>query len=480
MRYGDGGTSAQGEAMRLRVAFALMGAALAFALGGCATVYNLPLNKPSATPFAGTLIQAAQAAERKSDTGGTVVGLAFSGGGTRAAAFAYGVLKQLERTPTPHVGGHDLLDHVGIVSGVSGGSVIAAYYGLKGRAALFDFRQQFLTQDVMAALNTRVSLINVDRALGGGVNTDNRLRDWFNAHLFHDATFGALIGRRPIVLINATDIYNRTPFLFAPVTFAAMCSDIAEYPVAGAVAASSAVPGAFAPIVIQSFHGDCKTPLPPTVMQAAAKPGNSPLVYSFAKGLERAHSGQIKYVKLLDGGLVDNYGLSGLTIARVASGTPYGPLQPREAVNLRRLLFVVVDAGVGPQGDWSQTVEGPTGKELIGAVMDAMLDASKRSSYAAFQATMENWRNQLIRWRCGLKNAEVAHLRGKSGHWSCRDVKFTIVHVSFDELDPARAKQLNEVPTSFSLPAASVDALTQAGGDALEANPGYNSFVKGL
>ncbi len=464
--------------MRIRVAFTLMGIALA--LGGCATVYNLPLNKPSTNPFAGTLIQAAQAAERKGDTGGTVVGLAFSGGGTRAAAFAFGVLKQLQRTPTPHIGGRDLLDHVGIVSGVSGGSVIAAYYGLKGRAALDDFRRQFLTQDVMAALNTRVSLINVDRALGGGVNTDNELRDWFNAHLFHDATFGALIGRRPIVLINATDIYSRTPFLFAPLTFAAMCSNLAEYPVAGAVAASAAVPGAFAPIVIESFHGECKTPLPAMVAQAAGKPGESPLLYAYAKGLERARSGQVKYVKLLDGGLADNYGLSGLTIARAASGTPYGPLRPAEAANLRRFLFVVVDAGVGPQGNWSQTVEGPVGKELIGAVMDTMLDANKRSSYAAFQATMNNWRGQLIRWRCGLKSAEVARLRGKAGRWNCRDVKFTIVRVSFEQLDAERAKRLNAVPTSFTLPAASVDELTQAGGDALKTNPAYQSFLRGL
>ena len=464
--------------MRFRVAFALIGAT--FALGACATVHNLPLNTPSANPFAGTLIQAAQAAERKDDSGGTVVGLAFSGGGTRAAAFAYGVLKQMERTPTPHIGGRDLLDHVGIVSGVSGGSVIAAYYGLKGRAALADFREQFLTQDVMAALNTDVNIVNINRALGGGVNTDNRMRDWLNAHLFHGATFSRLIAHRPITLINATDIYNRTPFLFAPVTFAAMCSDIADYPVAGAVAASSAVPGVFAPVVIESFHGKCKTPLPPTVVEAASKPGESPLVYSFAQGLQRAHSGQVKYIKLLDGGLVDNYGLSGLTIARAASGTPYGPLQPREAVNLRRLLFVVVDAGIGPQGDWSQTVEGPSGKELVGAVMDAMLDANKRSSYAAFQATMNDWRNELVRWRCGLKSAEVARLRGKGGRWSCRDVKFTIARVSFEQLDAARAKQLNEVPTSFTLPAASVDELTQAGADALKANPAYVSFVRGL
>ena len=466
--------------MRIRAAFALLGAALS--LGACASVHNLPLNTPSANPFAGTLIQAAQAAERKdrAETGSTVVGLAFSGGGTRAAAFAYGVLKQMERTPTPRAGGRDLLDHVGIVSGVSGGSIIAAYYGLKGRAALADFRQQFLTQDLMAQLDTDVSLINVGRALGGGVNTDNRLRDWFNAHLYHNATFRALIGRRPIVLINATDIYNRTPFLFAPVSFAAMCSDIAEYPVAGAVAASAAVPGAFAPVVIESFHGECKTPLPPTIVQAAERPGDSPLLYSFAKGLQRAHSGQVKYVKLLDGGLVDNYGLSGITIARAASGTPYGPLRPEEAVNLRRLLFVVVDAGVAPQSEWSQTLEGPSGKDLVSAMMDAMLDASKRSSYAAFEATMKNWRDQLVRWRCGLKSAEVARLRGKGGRWSCRDVKFTIMRVSFEQLDAARAKKLNEVPTSFTLPAASVDELTQAGADALKSDPAYRSFLRGL
>ena len=376
--------------MRIRVACAL--ASIALALGGCASVHNIPLNKPSANPFAGTFIQAAQAAERKDrdETGGTVVGLAFSGGGTRAAAFSYGVLKQMERTPTPHIGGRDLLDHIKIVSGVSGGSVIAAYYGLKGRAALADFRQQFLTQDVMAALNTNVSLVNIDRALGGGVNTDNRLRDWFNAHLFHDATFSALIARRPIVLINATDIYNRTPFLFAPVTFAAMCSDIAEYPVAGAVAASAAVPGAFAPVVIKSFHGECKTPLPPTMAKAAKAPGDSPLVYAFAKGLERARSGQVKYVKLLDGGLVDNYGLSGITIARAVSGTPYGPLQPKEAVKLTPPLVCRGGCGRRTAGQLGRRRwKGPAARRLVGAVMDAMLDANKRSSYAAFQATMQ-------------------------------------------------------------------------------------------
>jgi NTE family protein len=457
--------------------------AAALTLSACATVHNLPLNRPSANPFAGSLIQAAAAAEREqprqAGDDSTIVGLAFSGGGTRAAAFAYGVLEQLRRTPAQRAEpGGNLLGRVDIVSGVSGGSIIAAYLGLQGPAALGGFRQDFLDQDLMAALNTNITLINVGRALGGGVNTDNRLRDWLNAHLYHDATFGQLLARRPIVLINATDIYNRTPFLFSPTTFAALCSDFGRYPVAGAVAASAAVPGAFAPIIIESFPSSCRTPLPARIAQAANNPGDSPLLHSYAMALERVRTGQVKYVKLFDGGLVDNYGLSGMTIARAAAGTPYGPLLPAEAVKLRRLLFLVVDAGRGPQGGWSQTLDGPTGRELFGAVIDTVVDANTRTSYAAFDATMRNWRDELVRWRCGLKHEEVARLRGTAGRWNCRDLKFIIGRVSFEQLDAARVKALNEVPTSFTLPPATIDEVVRAGGDALQANPEFQKFLK--
>ena len=469
--------------MRARIAFVV--SIMALWLGGCATVHNLPLNLPAANPFDGLVGSAAAAAadqqRRLGDDNGRVIGLAFSGGGTRAAAFSYGVLGQLARTPI--AGGNargDLLDRVDVVSGVSGGSITAAYYALKGRAALTDFRQRFLVQDVMAQLDTRVSLINVSRALGGGANTDERLRDWYNANLFDGATFGAVIARRkPILLINATDVYSRTPFVFAPQTFAALCSDITKYQLAEAVAASGAVPGAFAPVVLKTYPGECKVPLPKWVVEAAKNSSGSPLVHSFAKALVLAHTGQVKYIKLFDGGMVDNYGLSGITIMRAASLTPYGPLRPEEAVDLRRLLFLVVDAGRGPAGRWDQTLEGPSGKELVGAVFDAIIDANSRSSYAAFAATMQNWRDAIVRWRCGLKSAEVARLRGRRGPWNCRDLKITVGRVAFDALDAKRAAFLNKVPTSLTLPPETVDALAQAGGDALQLNPEFQAFVKG-
>ncbi len=153
----------------MRICGVLRVTAIALGLGACATIHNLPLNTPTAAPLLVTPAEAAArlagAEKAHGENTGAIIGLAFSGGGTRAAAFAYGVLDQLARTPSRDRNRRDLLDHVGIISGVSGGSIMAAYYGLKGRAALADFRQEFLTQDLMAELNTNVSLINLGRAL---------------------------------------------------------------------------------------------------------------------------------------------------------------------------------------------------------------------------------------------------------------------------------------------------------------------------
>ena len=69
----------------------------------------------------------------------TLIILAFSGGGTRAAAFSYGVLEALRRSEIVGPQGKKgrLLDEVDIITGVSGGSFTALAYGLYGEK-LFD------------------------------------------------------------------------------------------------------------------------------------------------------------------------------------------------------------------------------------------------------------------------------------------------------------------------------------------------------
>src|SRR5215467_3799561 len=410
-----------------------------------------------------------------------VVALSFSGGGMRAAAFSYGVLEGFDQTRVPTRSGTvSLLDRLDFLSGVSGGSILAAYYGLKGRAAIADFRQRFLLVNAEESLQTDLSLGNVARGLSGGVNDATKFPVWLDAHLYGQATFKDLLRRpRPRIWINAADIYDRTTFIFAPVTFSALCSDLASYPVSLAVGASAAVPVVFAPIVIQNYHGSCSTPLPAWVARVRNDPNASPLIKSYADALERYRSGAINYVKLLDGGLVDNYGLAGFTVARLAANTPFGPLAPQQAVKLRRFLFLVVDSGRAPSGQWAQTVPGPSGVDLIMATSDTATESGAIGSYSAFDATMSDWRKTLISWRCGLSEAD-RHRFGVPPNWNCRDLEFYISRISFDLLGPERSAVLNKVETRFKLPPDQIDMLVTAGRDALSVNPKFRAFVTSL
>ncbi|MGO9612803.1 MAG: patatin-like phospholipase family protein [Dissulfurispiraceae bacterium] len=71
--------------------------------------------------------------------------LTFSGGGTRAAAFSYGVLEELRATEVTLDGKkRRLIDEVDAISAVSGGSFTAGYYGLFGECIFEDFESKFL------------------------------------------------------------------------------------------------------------------------------------------------------------------------------------------------------------------------------------------------------------------------------------------------------------------------------------------------
>lgn len=445
------------------------GAVLAAALAcvtSCASISNFPVNAPLDSDREATLNALPEL------RGDTAIALAFSGGGTRAAAFAHGVMGGLDRMQAP--GGSSYLDHVVFVSGVSGGSVAAAYFGLKGKAALADFREKFLTRNAEEDLVTNVNLRTLARGLRGGVNDATRLPVWLDQNLFDNATMGDLIQPgKPIVWINASDLFNRTPFHFAPMTFAALCSDIRQYPLSQAVAASAAVPVAFAPIVLESFPNACAARLPAWVDRAIANRSSGAQVRAFARSLVRYRdAGQIRYVKLADGGLTDNFGLAGLVIARAAADRPYLPLTPDRAVQLRRLVFVIVNSGSAPEGEWALSVEGPSGAALIRAITDTAIESTVRSGFDAFRLSVREWENATRKWRCGLPAAEARRL-GARANWRCSGIKFEIAEVAFDQLELQRASRLSAVPTRFNLPTEDIDLVIQAGTDAVLAHPAF-------
>jgi NTE family protein len=56
----------------------------------------------------------------------------------------------------------------------------------------------------------------------------------------------------------------------------------------------------------------------------------------------------------------------------------------------------VVDANTGVSGTWVNSVEGPSGVELVQAVAGTAIDASVSTSFTAFDRTMGDWQSSLI------------------------------------------------------------------------------------
>ena len=444
-------------------------------LASCASLDTSPINRPS---------EAALTAPASADlfTDGedsdTLVGLTFSGGGTRASAFAFGVLQAFAETEV--AGGSNLLDRVDFVSGVSGGSVTAAYFGLKGRDALGDFRERFLIQNAEADLNTNpLNPGTLAKVWSGGANDRSNLPRWLDRHLFEGATFRSILAKkRPTVWINASDIAHHTPFVFEPETLRALCSDLADVPISDAVAASAAVPVIFAPVTLETFPDRCAYEMPRWVRWASEQANAPALLKGYARALKAYRdAGQVRWLRLLDGGLTDNFGLAGLTIARAAADTPYAPMSPRRAARLKRALFLVVNSGRGSDTEWTRTEAGPTVAPLLMAVVDTGIDASVRQGFDAFQLTVARWQQDLIDWRCRLSPAEVARLVGTTRGWNCRDVKFLTGEVAFDQL-PEEKEKLMAIATRFVLPADEVDLLIEAGRKATRRNPVVNGFLR--
>ena len=456
--------------------FRVTGLALcAASLSSCATIYDAPINLPLATAEAARFDATGTIPTNGKDL---LIGLAFSGGGSRAAAFSYGVLLGFDRTSTGR--GVLLLDSVHYISGVSGGAITAAYFGLKGRSSFSDFRERFLLRNAEESLSTPFTPIGLIRAYQGGTNDASQFTQWLDQNLFQGATFKQLdTPNHPHILINASDIYNRTPFVFNETTFKAICSDLNSYPIANAVAASAAMPLIFAPMVLTSYADRCRTAPPKWVAEAQNNPAASPLLKASAEAIVRYRNGSEPFIKLLDGGLVDYYGLSGFTISRLSADTAYEPLTSRQAVKIRRVLFLAVDAGTGLSGDWVQSVEGPTAPELLMAAANTSTDSSARLSFTAFDRIISDWREALVHWRCGLSQGE-RQAYGLVDRWDCRDLKLFVGHLEFDQLGAQRSSDLKSIPPRFRLSPDQVDMLASAGQDALRTNSTFRAFLSSL
>ena len=85
------------------------------------------------------------------------------------------------------------------------------------------------------------------------------------------------------------------------------------------------MPMVFAPIMLQALLDRCAATIPGWIDRARHNPSTLPVLKEFAAAIIRWRDGSVLYIKLLDRGLVDNYGLSEFIIALLSAEPPHGP-----------------------------------------------------------------------------------------------------------------------------------------------------------
>ena len=263
------------------------------------------------------------------------LGLALSGGGFRAALFHIGVLARLAE--------RDLLRHVAVISTVSGGAIIGAFYYLKVKQLLEGAREDDLApsaaayrqlvreveEEFLSALQVNLRMmafadrLQNARMLASEYSSSQRFADLFDTHFFkpitgddptplHDIPIRIREDRDvvvPTLILNATAL--NTGHLFQMTgTF------VGESSVSSVVGGTSTMPllprlamddPALSPAQRNRLR---QITLGQAVAASCCVPG---LFEPFSlAGLYRDESGEEVVVRLVDGGVFDNQGLVSL------------------------------------------------------------------------------------------------------------------------------------------------------------------------
>jgi len=399
------------------------------------------------------------------DVGDIALLMSFSGGGTRAAAVAYGVMQELRDTPVTSRGKSErLLDEIDVITSVSGGSFTAAYYGLHGDRLFDDFEDRFLRLDVSNGLLLRLLMPqNWLRLLTPFYNRSNLAIDYYDDKIFDGATYADMEkANGPLVQINSTNISAGTRFTFIQPNFDLICSDLSKVRVAEAVTASSAVPVVFPTIILENYAGRCSYEEPEWLEEALEMRKTRPRRYHIASTMRSyTDSDEHPYLHLVDGGISDNLGVRGPLDSVIVGGGIWDRLKQLGTEPPRHLVFIVVNSATEPARPFRLRPKPPGIGELLSSITDTQLH---RYNYETMELLDEN----MQRWAASLDR-----------HGD--PVQVHLIEIAEHQIDdPGDRKFFNNVPTSLSLDDETVDRLIEIGRRLLRESPDFKNLVSRL
>jgi NTE family protein len=399
-----------------------------------------------------------------------IAAVTLSGGGARAAAFGLGVLQELNATRF-ELGGREttFLDEVGLVSGVSGGSILASYYAAFGNETFERFERDFLLVNFQTGLirqaTSPVTLYDMTSPWYGRSNVlQKRLEQ-----VYRGKTYGDLRRQRPWphLLVTATDLTTGAPFEFTPEQFTLICSDLDSVPISFAVAASSSVPLLLSPITVRNYGGSCASATRMRGEPNAPRNLSARFLRKIAESYRNAQ--QRPYIHLVDGGLADNLGVRGLVDHTIASGSLHESFHQLPPGSVRRIVLIVVNSerDVADRIDQSDRVPGTL------QVLDSL-------SFGAGSRWTEET-TEIVKDAARRVAEEIRQARGRKDSPFASDAEIFVINVRLRDLaDEERRKTLLQVPTAFEILPAHSRQLQEAGRKLLRASPEYQRLRRSL
>jgi NTE family protein len=398
----------------------------------------------------------------------------FSGGGSRAAAFAHAVLAELQAASFVWQGrSTNLAQEIDVVTGVSGGSVAAAHLALHGAAeSIRRLPEEFLNVDFQTELVTSIlSPANLFRATSPWFGRGHVLAEALDQAMFRGATFGSLNGLpgRPYLIVGATDLSTGADFDFTSEQLARLCSSIDQVPLSFAVAASSAVPLLFSPLTLQS-HAPLCAERGQQVATRDAEQGDSARVRMLKQESNAVSDARRRHVHLVDGGIADNLGTRRIT-DYVAQAGGIGPVlkmlgldQTSRQGTPRRIVFITVNSERELDLPMDRSDEVPSTMAVLDALVYAGLGRSSKETSLVFADAVQQWR-QAIRASPGL---------GSDADIYAMELKLT------DVTDAQLRATVLEIPTAFRVAPQHLEALRLAARHALATSAEYQRFRRSV
>jgi NTE family protein len=383
--------------------------------------------------------------------------LSFSGGGTRAAAFSYGVLEELRKTEVVVDGKkRRLLDEIDMISGVSGGSFTAGYYGLFGDRIFEDFESKLLKRNIQRALFAGViNPVNWLKLFSGTFGRSDLSAEYYDKHIFERGTFGDMAARKgPVIVINATDMSYGTRIGFTQDMFDLICSDLSRFPVARAAAASSAVPMVLTPITLRNYAGTCGYKMPKGFEEMLKGRTISERQFYLANNVSAyLDSEKKRYIHLVDGGVADNLGLRTILDRIMLRGSVWKSVEGTPLEKVQKVVLIVVNAETEPDKKWDKIEKIPPFAAMASSYSSIAIERYNEETIALLKESVKSWADETKTERC--KGGVVSTEPG-----SCGDIQFYVIEVKFDALkDKAERMHFKRLPTSFKLSSEKVDEL---------------------